>query len=66
MLKKEPSRLVQLICNAERSIEAVLAAYPDEYSQFGIGDDVVADLIDILANMEAVRLKMQYAQYEEK
>lgn len=51
MLKKEPSRLVQLICNAERSIEAVLAAYPDEYSQFGIGDDVVADLIDILANM---------------
>lgn len=39
MLKKEPSRLVQLICNAERSIEAVLAAYPDEYSQFGIGDD---------------------------
>lgn len=66
MLKKEPSRLVQLICNAERSIEAVLAAYLNEYAQFGIDDDVATDLINIQANMEAVRLEVQYAQYEEK
>lgn len=66
MLKKESSRLVQLIRNAEKSIETVLAAYLNEYAQFGIDDDVATDLINIQANMEAVRLEVQYAQYEEK
>ena len=66
MLKKEPSRLVQLIRNAEKSIETVLAAYLNEYAQFGIDDDVATDLINIQANMEAVRLEVQYAQYEEE
>lgn len=66
MLKKEPSRLVQLIRNAEKSIKTVLAAYLNEYAQFGIDDDVATDLINIQANMEAVRLEVQYAQYEEE
>ena len=60
MLKKRPSELVQLIRNAEESIETVLSKHLEEYSEYGM-DDIANDLISIQATLEVVRLKMQYA-----
>ena len=63
MLKKEPSELVQLIRNAEKYVETVLAKHLDEYSEYGM-DDIANDLIGIQATLEVVRLKVQYAMIE--
>ena len=60
MLKKEPSELVQLIRNAEKYVETVLAKYLEEYSEYGM-DDIANDLISVQATLEVVRLKAQYA-----
>ena len=60
MMKKETSELVQLIRNAEKYVETVLAKYLEEYSEYGM-DDVANDLIGVQATLEVVRLKAQYA-----
>lgn len=60
MLKKETSELVQLIRNAEKDVETVLAKHLEEYSEYGM-DDIANDLISIQATLEVVRLKTQYA-----
>lgn len=60
MLKKETSELVQLIRNAEKYVETVLAKYLEEYSEYGM-DDIANDLIGVQATLEVVRLKAQYA-----
>ena len=60
MMKKETSELVQLIRNAEKDVETVLAKYLEEYSEYGM-DDIANDLISIQATFEVVRLKTQYA-----
>lgn len=57
MLKKEPSKLVQLIRNAEKSVETVLAEHLNEYSEYGM-DDIANDLISVQASLEVVRLKV--------
>lgn len=60
MMKKETSELVQLIRNAEKDVETVLAKHLEEYSEYGM-DDIANDLISIQATLEVVRLKTQYA-----
>ena len=60
MMKKETSELVQLIRNAEKYVETVLAKYLEEYSEYGM-DDIANDLIGVQATLEVVRLKAQYA-----
>lgn len=63
MMKKETSELVQLIRNAEKDVETVLAKHLEEYSEYGM-DDIANDLISIQATLEVVRLKTQYAMIE--
>lgn len=64
MMKKETSELVQLIRNAEKYVETVLAKHLEEYSEYGM-DDIANDLIGVQANLEVVRLKVQYAMIKE-
>lgn len=65
MIKKNPQSIVNNIENVKSEIEEILSDYLENYADYGM-DDIANDIICLIANLEAVRCKIEHSEVREE
>ena len=64
MIKREASRLVEMVKTEKNHVEDCLQIYQDVYADYGM-DDISNDFINVASYLEQIRLKLQFAMVKE-